>query len=107
METLRIIPVWNVPYHFEFNKGTEKYWRALKAKYRPRLLKKMLEKIRLEIHLKKHYKKHGLRVWRLWARLRRAGGSKRGKMRDVATKHLRRRKRKRQRQCQRQRHRQR
>ena len=52
METLGIIPVWNVPYHFEFNEGIEKYWRALKAKYRPRLLQKMLEENQTRTPLK-------------------------------------------------------
>ena len=64
--------------------------RRRRRKFKWDEMKKAAIKLR-----KKHYKKHGLRVWRLWARLRRAGGSKRGKMRDVATKHLRRRKRRR------------
>ena len=38
MDFLKIIPVWNVPYHYEFNEGIEKYWRALKGNYRRRLL---------------------------------------------------------------------
>ena len=34
--------VWNVPYHFKFNNAVEKYWRALKVKFRQILLQKML-----------------------------------------------------------------
>ena len=40
---LHIEPIMNVPYQFDFNDGIEKYWRALKMKYRPKLLQKMLE----------------------------------------------------------------
>ena len=43
MSQLYIEPVWNVAYHFIFNNAIEKFWRFLKAKYRPRLLQKMLE----------------------------------------------------------------
>ena len=41
-ERLDIVPVWNVPYRFEFNAGIERYWAQLKAAFRPLLLKKML-----------------------------------------------------------------
>ena len=37
------MPVWNVPYHFQFNEAIEKYWALLKSKFRPLLLKKMLK----------------------------------------------------------------
>ena len=42
MEMLSIVPVWNVPYRFEFNVAIERYWGQLKAWFRPLLLKKML-----------------------------------------------------------------
>ena len=42
MNELAIVPVWNVPYRFEFNEAIEKYWALLKSKFRPMLLKKML-----------------------------------------------------------------
>jgi len=42
MDELAIVPIWNVPYRFEFNEAIEKYWALLKQKFRPLLLKKML-----------------------------------------------------------------
>ena len=42
LEKLKIVPVWNVPYRFEFNAGIEQWWGQLKARFRPLLLKKML-----------------------------------------------------------------
>ena len=30
MDTLKIEPVWNVPYKYEFNEACEKYWAQLK-----------------------------------------------------------------------------
>ena len=44
MDNLAIVPVWNVPYHFQFNEAIEKYWALLKSKFRPLLLDKMLKK---------------------------------------------------------------
>ena len=41
-EKLDIVPVWNVPYRFEFNAGIERWWAVLKVRFRPLLLKKML-----------------------------------------------------------------
>ena len=38
MVELNIEPIYNVPYQFDFNNGIEKYWRALKMRYRPKLL---------------------------------------------------------------------
>ena len=43
MNELAIVPVWNVPYHFQFNEAIEKYWALLKSKFRPLLLAKMLK----------------------------------------------------------------
>ena len=42
---LDIVPVWNVPYRFEFNAGIERWWGQLKAAFRPLLLKKMLAEL--------------------------------------------------------------
>ena len=43
MNELGIVPVWNVPYRFEFNEAIEKYWALLKSKFRPKLLERMLK----------------------------------------------------------------
>ena len=43
MSDLGIVPIWNVPYHFQYNEACEKYWALLKSKFRPLLLKKMLK----------------------------------------------------------------
>ena len=43
MDDLAIVPVWNVPYHFQYNEAIEKYWALLKSKFRPLLLSKMLK----------------------------------------------------------------
>ena len=43
MDNLAIVPVWNVPYHFQYNEAIEKYWALLKSKFRPLLLSKMLK----------------------------------------------------------------
>ena len=42
MEELNIEPVWNVPYHCQFNDAVEKYWALLKQRFRRILLQKML-----------------------------------------------------------------
>ena len=42
VKKLNIEPIWNVPYHFQFNDAVEKYWSYLKSRYKPILLKKML-----------------------------------------------------------------
>jgi hypothetical protein len=42
-EELNIVPVWNVPYRYQFNEACEKYWAQLKRKFRELLLMKMLK----------------------------------------------------------------
>ena len=42
VKKLNIEPIFNVPYHFQFNDAVEKYWSYLKSRYKPILLKKML-----------------------------------------------------------------
>ena len=43
MEKLNIVPVWNVPYRFEFNAAVERYWAQVKQQFRKILLQKMIE----------------------------------------------------------------
>ena len=43
MKKLNIEPLWNIPYHCEYNDAVEKFWSQLKQKYRRILLHKMLE----------------------------------------------------------------
>ena len=43
MEKLNIVPVWNVPYRFEFNAAVERYWAQVKQQFRKILLQRMLE----------------------------------------------------------------
>ena len=43
MKKLNIVPVWNVPYRFEFNAACEMYWAQVKQQFRKILLQKMLE----------------------------------------------------------------
>jgi hypothetical protein len=41
-EELNIVPIWNVPYRYQFNEACEKYWAQLKQKFRSLLLMKMI-----------------------------------------------------------------
>ena len=43
MEKLNIVPVWNVPYRFEFNAAVERYWAQVKQQFRKILLQRMVE----------------------------------------------------------------
>jgi len=42
-EELDLVPIWNVPYKFDYNSAIEKYWALVKKSFRDLLLKRMLD----------------------------------------------------------------